>query len=77
MPGWTAAAELIDNVINFADLGYHQFLVATTLREDVDDALEDIDGVMVSAKELVEDHKVLIDLQDNAMFLAKHQGPIL
>ncbi|KAG9098985.1 hypothetical protein FRC06_005775 [Ceratobasidium sp. 370] len=74
MPGWTAAAELIDNVVNFVDIGYHQLLVVTTLRKDVDDTLAEIEGVMESAKELVKDHKVLIAPEDYARFFAKHRG---
>ncbi|KAG9096218.1 hypothetical protein FS749_008883 [Ceratobasidium sp. UAMH 11750] len=70
MLGW----KLIDNLVNFMDLGYHHLLVVATLRKDVDDALAEIEGVMTTAEEVVKDHKELIAPEDYARFLAKDRG---
>ncbi|KAG8719277.1 hypothetical protein FRC08_003227 [Ceratobasidium sp. 394] len=70
MSGW----KLIDNLVNFVDLGYHHLLVVATLRKDVDDALAEIEGVMTTAEEVVKDHKELIAPEDYARFLAKDRG---
>ncbi|KAG8736950.1 hypothetical protein FRC10_008687, partial [Ceratobasidium sp. 414] len=55
-----AGTKLIEDMVNLVDLRYHRLLVATTLRRDVDDALAEMDRVMVPMEELVQDSEVFI-----------------
>ncbi|QRV89238.1 TPR-2 domain protein [Ceratobasidium sp. AG-Ba] len=73
MPGWISVSALVGNVASAFDLGSRSGTPARPVESDAGVLLDEVDKILVRAKDMLDNHKDLLPASEYALFSAQYR----